>query len=84
MAKARSLACTSSSPFFANFFRMPRRIDSDAMPNQPAMSPSTTVLLAFSVPAAFLAMSPMGTAKTSFGDTPTSGRASGATPVFSS
>ena len=63
---------------------MPRRIDSRAMPNQPAIRPSTTVFLALSVPAACLAISAMGTANTSLGVTPASGSASGATPVFAS
>ena len=43
------------------------------MPNHPAMSPSTTEFFALSVPAARRAISPMGTANTSFGVTPTSG-----------
>ncbi len=42
------------------------------------------MFFAFSVPVASLAMSAMGTAKTSFGETPTSGMFAGSTPVFES
>ncbi len=72
-SKARWLASTSSSPFLASLLRMPFITATAPMPNQPAMSPSTTVFLARSVPAVALAMAAMGTATTCSGVTPTRG-----------
>ena len=83
-SKARSLRATISSPFFANRFRRPARTVSGARPNHPAISPSTTVFLALSVPAVSFAIASIPTATTSAGFTPATGIASGATFVFES
>jgi len=83
-SKARWLASTSSSPFLASFLRMPFITATAPMPNQPAMSPSTTVFLARSVPAVSLAIWVMGTGITCRGTTPTRGMRSGGIRVAAS
>ena len=61
-----------------------RSMLSRASPNQPASRPSTTLFLAWSVPAAFIAMASIGTATTTAGVTPPRGILAGSTPVLAS
>ena len=53
LASAFRLASSSPSPFLENFFCRPRSSASLGTPNQPERMPSTTVVLARSVPAAW-------------------------------
>ncbi|OQB91713.1 MAG: hypothetical protein BWX86_01959 [Verrucomicrobia bacterium ADurb.Bin122] len=82
-AKARSLPASTSAPFFANFLWMPAMIAFSARPNHPASRPSTTLFFASWVPAAFMAISSIGTAMATAGGV-FSGTAAGSTLVLAS